>query len=225
MGEKNLRDRNNFVFIGESGSGKTENALYFATKYLNGRSKKITFFDMDQTKGMFRSRDYEDVLKEHGVKLMETTTFLDAPVIPTGVTGALLDDSSINIFDVGGNEIGARMIGQFSHMLNNQKTKVFYVINPYRYFSKSGAEIIDRMNEIVLSCRLYDADVVIISNPCLGDGATLEEVLRGHLWLKDELMQFGYNCTFLSVDELLVNEIKWKVKEQVLPLKVYIQYP
>lgn len=221
----NFKDKNNFVFIGEAGSGKTENALNFAIRCMEEEGKQRVFFDMDQTKGVFRSRDCEDILKTHDIKFMETTTFMDAPILPAGVIGALSNESSINIFDLGGNEIGARTMGQFSHKLNNKKTKVFYVVNPYRPFSYSGKELIGRMNDILTSSSLYDADVTIISNPCLGKEITAEEILGGHSWLKNELMNFHYYPEFISVNENLVSEIEGKVEDKILPLKIYIQYP
>lgn len=223
--DESLKNKKNFIFLGDSGSGKTENALYFATKALIGRSEESIFFDMDQTKAIFRAREYEEILKEYGVKFMDVTTFLDAPVVPSGVKAAISSELSVKIFDVGGDVIGAKMIGQFSDMLNNEKTKVFYIINPYRPFSKNGAEMIDRMNKILISCHLQDVDISIISNPCLGDKMTAEDILQGHSWLKDQLKGCGYDCSYLSVNEIFQNEIKKKVKEEVLPLKIYIKYP
>ncbi len=220
-----FKGKNNIVLIGESGSGKTEIALCLATKYFSKNDCPSAFFDMDQTKGLFRSRDFRHILNSSGFELKETTSFLDVPVVPAGVTGSLLDPRSINIFDVGGNEIGARMIGQFQPYLHEECTKVLYIINPYRYVRLKGHEVVERMSRILSSCRLHDSDFEVVSNPCLGNTTTVADVVQGHELLKQELSKEGYYPTMLAVEESLSEEVKNRVEEPILALKLHIQYP
>jgi len=220
-----LKKMNNIVILGETGSGKTEIALSLATRYLEQKQGPASFFDMDQTKGVFRARDCKDVLAASGFKLMEPTSFLDAPVVPAGVIGALSDPQSVNIFDVGGNEVGARMIGQFHSHLRAGRTKVLYVINPYRHVAMDRHHIVDRMDRILRACRLQGVNSVIVSNPCLGEETNLEEILAGHSFLQAELAREGYRAGILAVREPLAEEARHRVKEELLALRLHIRYP
>ena len=51
------------VFLGASGSGKTELSLNFAVAARQKTGRRLNFIDMDQTKGLFRARDFFDELR------------------------------------------------------------------------------------------------------------------------------------------------------------------
>ena len=60
-----LKEKKNFLFIGEAGSGKSEIVLNVAAKLARETGKKVDLFDMDQTKPLYRSRDMADDFKEN----------------------------------------------------------------------------------------------------------------------------------------------------------------
>ena len=64
-----LKEKKNFLFIGEAGSGKSEIVLNVAAKLARETGKKVDLFDMDQTKPLYRSRDMADDFKELGVDI------------------------------------------------------------------------------------------------------------------------------------------------------------
>jgi signal recognition particle GTPase len=131
----------NYIFIGESGSGKTELSVNFAIHLAKYKNKAICFFDMDQTKGIFRARDLQSVLKANGVRFYDTVDFMDAPIVPSGISGVLREKESVCVFDLGGNAAGARMIGQYTDNFSENTTCAFYVINPYRPFTSNWEDI------------------------------------------------------------------------------------
>lgn len=55
--EELMKEKKNFVFIGEAGSGKSEIVLNIAHKLAEQTGKKVELFDLDQTKPLYRSRD------------------------------------------------------------------------------------------------------------------------------------------------------------------------
>ena len=55
--EELMKEKKNFVFIGEAGSGKSEIVLNVANKLAQATGKKVDLFDLDQTKPLYRSRD------------------------------------------------------------------------------------------------------------------------------------------------------------------------
>ena len=125
-----LLHKRHCVFLGASGSGKTELSVNFAVSA--AKSAVVSFFDMDQTKGLFRSRDLFDELAANGVETVDTYNFQDAPIVPAGVQSRIRDENTLCVFDVGGNAAGAVMIGQYTGIMRPEDTDYFYVINPCR---------------------------------------------------------------------------------------------
>lgn len=187
----------NWVIIGESGCGKTEVSLYLARAKKKGTSKRVTLVDMDQTKGMFRSRDFADTLQREGVHVVSGTHFMDMPVIPHGVEKLLLDKESINILDVGGNETGAVALGQFSELINMPGTKILYLMNPYRNFSGTTENIKMLMDGIQSAGRAER--VTVFCNPNLGAGTTEQDVWKGYARLGELLAPLGLKAEGLVI--------------------------
>ena len=67
--ETMLQKKKNFIFLGEAGSGKSEIAVNFAMEFARGGVKNIHFFDLDQTKPLFRSRDICGKLEDAGIPM------------------------------------------------------------------------------------------------------------------------------------------------------------
>ena len=65
--EKFTNGAKNLVFLGEAGSGKTETSINLARKLACESSRRVHFFDMDQTKPLFRARDCETELENEGI--------------------------------------------------------------------------------------------------------------------------------------------------------------
>ena len=61
-----MKEKKNFVFIGEAGSGKSEIVLNIANKLAQQTGKKVNLFDLDQTKPLYRSRSDNYTLLDIG---------------------------------------------------------------------------------------------------------------------------------------------------------------
>ena len=77
------------MFLGEAGSGKTETAINLAMCIAREGGREVHFFDMDQTKPLFRARDCETELEEKGVVFHFQAQYLDAPTVAPGVIETL----------------------------------------------------------------------------------------------------------------------------------------
>jgi len=64
---------------------------------------------------------------------------------------ALNQQNAVNIVDVGGDEIGSAVIGQFRELFSKKGYNLFYVVNIYRPFNSTKEEILENMKEILLS--------------------------------------------------------------------------
>ena len=219
-----IEKKHNYIFIGESGSGKTELSLNMALKLKESGVEKVTFIDMDQTKGMFRARNHRETLEAHGVEFLETIEMADSPIVPQGVTTALTDPERTCVFDVGGNAVGALMIGQFEEYFTVENTVAYYVVNSYRSFSGDAEHIKKTFYHILVSSAIEPELVKFISNPCLGDETTVEDVLKGHAQLLADLKAMGYEVHAMTVNETLYEEVRERVECPVYPIRLFIQY-
>ena len=93
MAEFKFPEEKNLVFIGEAGSGKTETAVNLALRMAREGGRRVHFFDMDQTKPLFRARDCEAQLEREGVVFHFQAQYLDAPTVASGVIETLRDEA------------------------------------------------------------------------------------------------------------------------------------
>lgn len=215
--------KRNWVLIGEAGCGKTEAAMYLAQALHAEGNKRVNLIDMDQTKGMFRARDFSERLNAEGITTVEGMHFMDMPVVPPGVERLLADQEAVNVLDVGGNEIGAVAIGQFARKINTPDTAVLYLINPYRNFSGTteNIRILKENIQNVGGIR----DVSIIANPNFGRNTTEQDILEGYDALLELLEPLGLKPMALIIPDWVDEAVFAHLQLPKWILKPYIKYP
>lgn len=220
----NFIKKHNYIFLGEGGSGKTELSLNMALKLKESGNLKVVLIDMDQTKGLFRARDYKEYLESQGIEFLKTIEMADSPIIPQGVTTALTDPDAICVIDVGGNAAGALMIGQFEEYFTPETTVAFFVINNYRSFSGDAYDIKKTLMQVLNSSVINPELVKFISNPCLGDMTTVTDVLQGYEQTVSKLKKIGYKVHMLTVNRTIYKAVQEKLDCLVIPIYLFIQY-
>ncbi|MEE0741287.1 MAG: hypothetical protein U0M21_03295 [Emergencia sp.] len=218
-----LKTKKNFVFVGEAGCGKSEIAINFAVHLAELSDKTVHFFDMDQTKPLFRSRDVRQLLEEKGIVFHYEEQIFDAPTVPGGVREALADEDSIVVMDVGGDHIGARIIGAYAPFLNRPNTQNFFVINGYRPWSRDLVSIDGTMARVLGMARIQLENVSFMSNPNVGLTTTAEEVIAGNDMVKeliDDYISIDYLCALTH----LCPAVKENIDVPVLPIELYLTY-
>jgi hypothetical protein len=215
-------DCHNHIFLGGSGSGKTELSVNMAIRLARRSEHRICFFDMDQTKGLFRARDLEPKLSAEGVKFCDTVDFMDAPVTPSGISGSLNDPETICVFDVGGNIAGAKMIGQYEREFSERGAHAYYIINPFRPFADSEEEVKKSMSAITSAGRVSIEQMSIISNPCMGEKTSAGLILQAHERLTEQMKRIGLKVSALTAERVVSKEIEAKAKCPVIPVELYV---
>ena len=211
--------KKNIVLVGESGCGKSEIALNLATAFAEA-DQKVDLFDLDQTKPLYRSRDLKDAMEGSLIQIHCAEQMLDTPVIVGGVRQSLLSDEVITILDIGGFDIGSKMIGRFSDLLNTPKTKVLFVLNPYRPWSKDSRSIMETMNNIRKATKLNG--FTCIANPHLGPGTTAEDFMTGLQMIKEKIPK-GMTPGGACVRKDLLAEVG-EVDIPLIPIDMMLEY-
>lgn len=219
-----LNGRKTVAFLGEAGSGKTEIALNFALGLRNETDRKIHFFDLDQTKPLFRARDVEERLTKAGIAFHSNTdtSIEDVAALAPGVIAALNEGDSYVIMDVGGNEQGARVIGQFWESMHRADGLIMLPINPYRPWSGDSENLTVTLDKIVSAARA--GSVCVISNPNFCRQTTAQDVIDGNEKLKSMLAgRYPVSCVCAMTP--LCGELGERMAEPVVPIEIQIIYP
>lgn len=177
MGIESYLQANRIFICGAFGSGKTEISLNLA---LAGRDLGLpmALVDLDVVNLYFRSRQMKDFLKSEGIRVIDSSIkgdLMDLPALSAQVGGALTDDSIRLLVDVGGDDVGATVLGRYE--IPQAGSEVLMVVNPYRPFTDTPAKILEMMRSIEERCRLKVTATVANGN--IGSETDPGLVMRG----------------------------------------------
>ena len=210
-----------FVFLGEAGCGKSELAVNTALE-LSSSGKSVSFFDLDMTKPLFRSRDLACELSQNCVDVFYEEQFADAPTTGGWVGVESQKKNRYCIFDVGGDYMGSRALGGYSAFFLGPGSAVFYIINPYRPWSDNINHIDVVLSGILASIRLPLKKLVFLANPYLGPSTTVKDVEDGYRRLLSEIGEY-VKITALMVPEELMDMVNIPI--ELIPIEKKIIYP
>ena len=167
-----------FVFSGHAGSGKTEIAVNFALEL--ARSAPTAIVDFDIINPYFRTADARAALEAAGVRLVAPQfagTNVDVPALPGEINRLFDDPGAYAIFDVGGDDLGAKAVSSFRDAFAAAGARHFFVLNARRPMTSTIGKAERAFHEIQASARIpYDA---IVANTHLLGETTVEDLMEG----------------------------------------------
>ncbi|MCK5732499.1 MAG: ATP-binding protein [Tenericutes bacterium] len=172
----------NITFLtGYYGSGKSEIAVNLAIH------KKVDILvDLDIINPYFRSREMELELNKYNIRSissdMDQKMNLDMPYISSKIFMPFHNKSLKAIYDLGGNDQGAKLLRQFDDY-HDTDVDLFLVVNIYRYESSSTELIIKLINKIEGMGGFKVTG--LINNSNLIRETTINEVLEGEKIVKE----------------------------------------
>ena len=167
------------LFTGHFGSGKTEIAVNYAIRSAKAGRKTI-LVDLDIVNPFFRSTEVKGQLDAFGVRVISpnfASTTVDVPSLPAEVYSVFADKSARVIFDVGGDEVGARALGQYFPYFRAEPYRLFYVINIRRPLSANREDILEMLRDVERNSRLEVTD--LINNTNLSYETTVYDIIEG----------------------------------------------
>ena len=215
-----MKEKKNFVFIGEAGSGKSEIVLNIAHMLAEQTGEKVDLFDLDQTKPLFRSRDLQEAFARDGVQIWFQEQFQDAPSQVGGVRASLAG-AGYTLLDIGGGHQAARFAGSYSDLLAKDNSVPVYVVNPYRPWTRSLDGVDGTMQHILNSIRLDH--IYILGNPNLGYMTTEDEFIHG-LEKIDALFDGLTVVNSACVRSDIYDGAKERTEKSLIPLHLYLTY-
>lgn len=150
---------------GHYGSGKTNLAVNLAVDYSKA-GERVTIIDLDIVNPYFRTADFTELFEKHGIKLVApqfANTNLDIPSLGFDMASAINGCDRL-IIDVGGDDSGAVALGQYSTVLNNLGCSLYYVVNRYRYLTRTPEEAVELLRDIEQVSRIKAKGIINCSN-------------------------------------------------------------
>jgi hypothetical protein len=212
--------------VGHFGSGKTEIALNGALGLASGGTR-VTLADLDVVKPYFRSRAARNLLQEAGIELLVPegeNIFADLPIIVPQIRGVLGRQGTKVIFDVGGDDTGARVLGSLADVVPHHETDCLLVLNFRRPATGDPEEAATMIRRIEAVAQIPVNG--LISNTHLMDETTREVILDGYQMAVETGRNLDIPVVAVAVPESSVDGIdQSQLGCELIPLQRLLKPP
>lgn len=194
-----LKLNKHIVITGHYGCGKTNIAIALACS-LSERGKRIALVDLDIVNPYFRAADSVEELESKGIKVIASqfaNTNLDVPSAPLQIGAAFSENFDNVIFDVGGDDDGATVLGVYREKLQTQGYTMLYVINMYRLSTAEVDQAYELLYLIEQKSGLKCAG--LINNSNLGAETVSRHIEESEDYAKRLSERTGLPIVFTSV--------------------------
>jgi len=214
------------IFVGSFGSGKTEIAINYSI-YCRKNYTKVAIVDLDIVNPYFRTREARDALNLKGVEVVAPKgklTYTDVPLISPEIKGLIQNPDYCLILDVGGDDVGSVVLGNFRNFIQDFGYEMLLVVNSYRPFTQGVPQIKQMAQEIENRSRLKIHGIV--SNPNLSNQTDEETIKKGHLLIKQAAQKLEVPIKFICIDERFSQKFKTEdFEEPIFYLKRFMKLP
>jgi len=192
------------AIVGNYGSGKTEVAVNLSLQ-LARRGSRVQIADLDIVNPYFRCREASVLMQANGIRVVVpqgAQAWADLPIILPEIRGMLHPaPGTISIFDVGGDDVGARALASFRTSIADGDYQLWQVINAKRPFTDTVAGCLAMKRSIETASRFSVTGWLVNSH--LIDQTTPETVLEGWRLAQAVAAETGLPIRLVAVmDEL-----------------------
>ncbi len=131
------------VLVGHFGAGKSEIAVNLAFGWRE-RGDAVAVVDLDVVKPYFRSRLLRDEMQARGITLVvpqDDRFYADLPIVVPEVRGAIgraMAGQGRAVLDVGGADVGSRVLGSIPGLDDPALADIIFVVNGNRPFAETA---------------------------------------------------------------------------------------
>jgi hypothetical protein len=212
------------IITGNYGSGKTEVAVNWTLHLAQSGVGSVSLADLDVVNPYFRCREAAELLRGFGVQVIvpQGETFhSELPIILPEIKGLLQRDDGIAVLDVGGDDVGARVLRSFGGFFRAHE--MLQVVNAFRPFTDTVAGCLRIQDEIQESSGLRMTG--IIGNAHLMDETSLDTILRGAELAAEVAERRGLCLRFVTALRPFADEVARRSGLPVLPLDRWMLPP
>jgi hypothetical protein len=225
---KNILEKKKKIFLaGAMGSGKTEISVNLATHWTQCTGRTTGLIDLDMVKPYFRLRSVEEKINSENPGLLEVIVpekqlgYADVPIITPQAEAYIIDLKRQAVIDVGGDDVGARLVGRYHNRLKQEDIEFWYVYNSMRPLSRGEQDVMGLMNAIERASQFKLTGLV--NNTNLMGESTVEILEKGIKYARMMAQDKNIPVVFHCIREDLFEEASKKLKDiSLLPLHLYL---
>jgi len=214
------------IFVGSFGSGKTEIAINYSI-YCRKNYRQVAIVDLDIVNPYFRTREAKDALNLKDIKVIAPEGdlfYADLPLISPEIKGLIQNSDYHLILDVGGDDVGAVVLGTFKSFIKDLDYEMLLVVNSYRPFTQNIFQIKQMAQEIENKSRLKISGIV--SNPNLSRQTNEEIIEKGNVLIKQAAQKLKVPIKFICIDERFSQKMKREnFEEPIFYIKRFMNLP
>jgi MinD-like ATPase involved in chromosome partitioning or flagellar assembly len=213
------------IFTGNFGSGKSEVAVNFALK-LKEENEKVAIVDFDIVNPYFRTMDVKEELEEKGIRViasMYANTNVDIPAVSPEVNTLFENKSYTAIFDVGGDDLGAKIVAAYKEDFIKEDYAHFFAVNVKRPMTNTTDKIKEMIESIEDSAGIKITH--LINNTNLLEQTTLDNILEGDSIIRKISKDLNIEVAFTSGFREYIDKAVGKVSGEILYLRKMIKLP
>lgn len=219
-----INDKRIRIITGHYGSGKSEFSMNYVTKLKDLVDTKVAISDLDVVNVYFRTREKRDFLQSKGILPIDSSiqaTTLDLPAVSAQVTGPISDKSYNYVVDVGGDDVGARVLGRFSHLIEKGDYDMFCVVNANREKTQTAQEVIEHIRSIEKTSNLKVTG--LINNTHLVRETTIDDIIKGQAVVKEVSKLTNIPIRYVTCLESLIPQLPNNIEGEVFPINLYMR--
>ena len=216
------------IIVGHYGSGKSEFSVNYAmqlAKQSKDPNKKVAIADLDVVNPYFRSREKEDFLAQIGVESFSSplkNSTLDLPAVSAEIRKPVIDETYEYVMDVGGDDVGARVLGSIKDIMKKSDYDMFLVINANREYTTNADEVIRYMHSIMGASGLNITG--LINNTHLLWDTRTEDILKGEKLAKEVSEKTGIPLKYTVYPSYLdISTIKDEISSEIFTVDMIMR--
>lgn len=211
------------IITGHFGSGKTEFAINLSMKS-NKLHKKTILVDLDIVNPFFRSSEVRGMLENQGIEVFApnfANSNVNVPSLPADIFSVFNREDTHVIFDVGGDEDGARALAQYKEFFKHCDYRMYFVLNTKRPFASTEEGVIHLAKKIEEVSHLKLTDMV--SNTNLSYETDIHCIEAGYGEALGFAKQLELPVTYVMVEETLMEELPDSMRDKAFSMNRYMK--
>ena len=198
------------VIVGGYGSGKTEVSINLAvTRRRDGIDVRVA--DLDLVNPYFRTREAREALSKLGIDVVvppKQYLQADLPILSPAISGLIRRPSQLALIDVGGDNVGAKVLAALADALRDKSVHMLQVVNPFRPFTDTVAGCAKMRKEIDKASKMRISGIV--GNANLIDETTTDSIYYGYDFVRSFSEKSRLPLEFIAVESYLLPKIDVK---------------
>lgn len=213
-------DNRVLILIGHYGTGKTTISLNLALDWAKDSKESIALADLDVNNPYFRSRDWKKKLEDNNIDLIipdEEIAFAENPFLPRQIYSVIQNKDKRVIIDLGGHEIGTKVLGSISEQVNRVPYDMWMIVNTFRPDMETVNNVTDMFARLQELSKLKITGLV--NNTNLANLTTIDDILHGEKVTSEAAKELNVPFIGSTIEQTLLEQASLYIYTPVIPIK------